>query len=62
MSKPTKRPPGRPAKLEADRFDLVSVRLPKALIHDIDVFCAGRRDAPDRSTAIRELLVKGLAA
>ncbi len=61
--KPTaKRSPGRPTKPESAKFDIVSVRLPKALVQDIEDYCAGRRDAPDRSTAIRELLVKALTA
>ncbi len=60
MNKPTKR--GRPPKPDADRFDLVHIRLPKPMIREIDELCASRRDQPDRSKAIRELIAKGLEA
>ena len=60
MSKLAKR--GRPPKLDEDKFDLVHVRLPKPMIREIDELCATRRDQPDRSKAIRELIAKGLEA
>ena len=53
---------GRPPKAPEDRFDLVHVRLPKPMLREIDEICAARRDQPDRSTAIRELIAKGLEA
>ncbi len=59
MSKGAKR--GRPPRSEHDKFDLVHVRLPKLMIREIDEFCAMRRDQPDRSKAIRELIARGLS-
>lgn len=62
MSKTAKRGPGRPPKPEGAKFGTVTVRLPEKMIHDIDEFCAQRRDEPDRSKAIRELIARGLDA
>ena len=40
----------------------VAFRLPKPMLREIDEICATRRDQPDRSSAIRELIAKGLEA
>ncbi len=53
---------GRPPKPEEAKFSSVTVRLPKDMLRDIDAVCTQRRDHPDRSKAIRELIAKGLQA
>ena len=54
---------GRPPKHgKAMPIAPVAVRLPDAMISQIDAVAANRLDQPDRSTVIRELLVLGLAA
>lgn len=60
MSKTAKRP-GRPPKAEQDKFGSVTVRLPKETIREIDDRVRRRGD-PDRSTTIRDLLARALAA
>lgn len=38
------------------------IRLPEAMLAEIEAICAGRLDAPDTSSVIRELLAEALAA
>jgi hypothetical protein len=53
---------GRPAKPAADRMGQVAVRFPPDMVAAIDRLRAGRLDAPDRSTVIRELVAEALSA
>lgn len=50
---------GRPPKGDSSMRQ-IAIRLPVALIVDLDAYAAARRDCPDRSAVIRELLVAGL--
>jgi metal-responsive CopG/Arc/MetJ family transcriptional regulator len=40
----------------------LAIRLPEAMVSQIDAIAAERLDQPDRSTVIRELLVEALEA
>jgi metal-responsive CopG/Arc/MetJ family transcriptional regulator len=56
--------PGRPPKHggKAMRFAPLALRLPDAMIAEIDAIAAGRLDQPDRSSVIRELLAEAIGA
>jgi metal-responsive CopG/Arc/MetJ family transcriptional regulator len=40
----------------------VMIRFPQAMLDDIDAIRASRRDEPDRSSIIRELIAEALEA
>jgi Arc/MetJ-type ribon-helix-helix transcriptional regulator len=40
----------------------IALRLPEAVVEQIDAIVATRMDQPDRSAVIRELIVEALAA
>jgi len=59
MTKGKKR--GRPPKQgDAAMLEPVTIRLPPEMARKIEALKAGRLDAPDKSTIIRELLAKAL--
>jgi Arc/MetJ-type ribon-helix-helix transcriptional regulator len=51
---------GRPPKGEEALMQPITIRLPPEMVARIDEMRAGRLDAPDKSTIIRELLAKAL--
>jgi len=61
---PRQRAPGagRPAKSEADRLELVPIRFPRPMLDEVDALRESRRDKPDRSSMIRELIAEALDA
>ena len=64
IAKKNRRPIGRPPKdgSKAMRYSPLAVRLPEAMISQIDAIAADRLDQPDRSTVIRQLLAEALEA
>lgn len=56
-----KRRRGRPIK-DDSLLEPITIRLPLPMMREIENRMAKRLDAPDKSTIIRELLAKGLAA
>ena len=55
---PAKRAPGagRPAKPKGEKLELVPIRFPPAMLEAVDAAREARRDKPDRSAMIRELV------
>jgi hypothetical protein len=60
MERDTKATRGRPPKGDDAMLQPVTIRLPAEMVRQIEVIRAGRLDAPDKSTIIRELLAKAL--
>jgi hypothetical protein len=60
MKRDTKATPGRPPRGEEAMLQPVTIRLPAEMVRQIEALRAGRLDAPDKSTLIRELLAKAL--
>jgi hypothetical protein len=60
MKRDTKATPGRPPKGDDAMLQPVTIRLPAEMVRQIEALRAGRLDAPDKSTLIRELLAKAL--
>jgi metal-responsive CopG/Arc/MetJ family transcriptional regulator len=57
------RPMGRPPKFgRAMLHSPIALRLPEAVVEQIDAIVADRLDQPDRSAVIRELIVEALTA
>jgi Arc/MetJ-type ribon-helix-helix transcriptional regulator len=58
------RGPGRPPKQggKAMPYAPLTIRVPEAIIEEVDAIVAGRLDQPDRSSVIRELLAEALIA
>jgi hypothetical protein len=53
---------GRPTITEAPLSQPVNVRLPGPMLEAIERIRAGRMDAPDRGSVIRELLAEAIEA
>jgi hypothetical protein len=60
MKQDTKTGLGRPPKGDDAMLQPITIRLPAEMMRQIEVLRAGRLDAPDKSTIIRELLAKAL--
>jgi len=56
----TKTKRGRPPKGKETMMAPITVRLPPAMMQEIEEIQAGRMDAPDKGQVIRELLAKAL--
>ena len=53
---------GRPLKGAENLMSPIMIRLPPAMVAEIQAISASRMDAPDRSSLIRELLAEAMAA
>lgn len=53
---------GRPPKSPESRLKRASIRLPQSVIDEINQQGIGRRDAPDFSALVRELIAEALEA
>ena len=53
---------GRPPRPERERLQVMSLRLPPAMVEDLDAIVTERSDGSDRSSVMRELIAAGLAA
>jgi metal-responsive CopG/Arc/MetJ family transcriptional regulator len=60
MTKQPKKPRGRPS-LDGEPMQQIAIRLPAAMIRDVDAIVAGR-DEGGRNAVVRELLREALAA
>ena len=57
----TKRKPGRPPKDDEAMFARINIRVPQAMMAQIDALQRSRRDGADTAQVIRELLAKALS-
>ncbi len=59
---PKKRPRGRPTKGDTALMSPIMIRFSQEMLAEIDGLIEARRDRPDRSGFIRELIAEALAA